>query len=66
MRQTRHKSTEVALGHLRPADLWCNNVTEGMFSVRGRPHGMTVAARSGGIAAVPTGGTACFRMASVA
>jgi integrase len=31
MRQTRHKSTEVALGYLRPADLWRNNVTEGMF-----------------------------------
>ena len=28
MRQTRHKSTEVALGYLRPADLWRNNVTE--------------------------------------
>jgi site-specific recombinase XerD len=32
MRQTRHKSTEVALGYLRPADLWRNNVTEKMFS----------------------------------
>jgi hypothetical protein len=31
MRQTRHKSTEVALGYLRPADLWRNNVTEKMF-----------------------------------
>ena len=31
MRQTRHKSTEVALGYLRPADLWSNNVTEGVF-----------------------------------
>ena len=31
MRQTRHKSTEVALGYLRPADLWRNNVTEGCF-----------------------------------
>jgi site-specific recombinase XerD len=31
MRQTRHKSTEVALGYLRPADLWRNNVTEGVF-----------------------------------
>src|SRR3954454_5652815 len=31
MRQTRHKSTEVALGYLRPADLWRNNVTERMF-----------------------------------
>ena len=32
MRQTRHKSTEVALGYLRPADLWRNNVTERVFS----------------------------------
>jgi integrase len=31
MRQTRHKSTDVALGYLRPADLWRNNVTEGVF-----------------------------------
>ena len=31
MRQTRHKSTEVALGYLRPADLWRNNVTEAVF-----------------------------------
>ena len=34
MRQTRHKSTEVALGYLRPADLWRNNVTEGVFRQR--------------------------------
>jgi len=32
MRQTRHKSTAVALGYLRPADLWRNNVTEKLFS----------------------------------
>ena len=31
MRQTRHKSTAVALGYLRPADLWRNNVTHGVF-----------------------------------
>jgi hypothetical protein len=31
MRQTRHKSTDVALGYLRPADLWRNNVTENVF-----------------------------------
>jgi site-specific recombinase XerD len=31
MRQTRHQSTEVALGYLRPADLWRNNVTEKVF-----------------------------------
>jgi hypothetical protein len=35
MRQTRHKSTEVALGYLRPADLWRNNVTEGVFREAG-------------------------------
>ena len=31
MRQTRHRSTEVALGYLRPADLWRDNVTERIF-----------------------------------
>ena len=31
MRQTRHKSPAVALGYLRPADLWRNNVTRGVF-----------------------------------
>jgi site-specific recombinase XerD len=36
MRQTRHKSTEVALGYLRPADLWRNNVTEGVFRRAGQ------------------------------
>ena len=35
MRQTRHTSTEVALGYLRPADLWRNNVTEGVFGSKG-------------------------------
>jgi site-specific recombinase XerD len=35
MRQTRHKSTEVALGYLRPADLWRNNVTERVFRQKG-------------------------------
>ncbi|HEY2131439.1 MAG TPA: tyrosine-type recombinase/integrase, partial [Acetobacteraceae bacterium] len=34
MRQTRHKSTAVALGYLRPADLWRNNVTETVFRQR--------------------------------
>ena len=32
MRQTRHQSTEVALGYLRPADLWRNNVTARVFA----------------------------------
>jgi hypothetical protein len=31
MHQTRHKSTDVALGYLRTAELWRNNVTERMF-----------------------------------
>ena len=31
MRQTRHKSTQVALAYLRPADLWRNNVTRRVF-----------------------------------
>jgi hypothetical protein len=31
MRQTRHRSTDVALGYLRAADLWRNNVTEKLF-----------------------------------
>jgi hypothetical protein len=30
MRQTRHKSTQVALAYLRPAELWRNNVTKGV------------------------------------
>ncbi|MCB4825346.1 tyrosine-type recombinase/integrase [Roseicella aerolata] len=31
MRQTRHRSTDVVLGYLRPAELWRNNVTERVF-----------------------------------
>ena len=31
MRQTRHRSADVALGHLRPADLWRNNPTQGIW-----------------------------------
>jgi integrase len=31
MRQTRHKSPQVALDYLRPADLWRNNATERLF-----------------------------------
>ncbi len=34
MRQTRHKSTQVALAYLRPADLWRNNVTKQVFATR--------------------------------
>jgi hypothetical protein len=28
MRQIRHRSAAVALGYLRPADLWRNNPTD--------------------------------------
>ncbi|MDJ0390412.1 tyrosine-type recombinase/integrase [Roseomonas sp. E05] len=31
MRQTRHRSAEVALGYLRPADLWRNNPTRAIW-----------------------------------
>ncbi|HEY1856742.1 site-specific integrase [Acidocella sp.] len=34
MRQTRHKSPQVALAYLRPADLWRNNPTETLFGGR--------------------------------
>ena len=34
MRQTRHKSTQVALAYLRPADLWRNNVTREVFATK--------------------------------
>ena len=37
MRQTRHKSTQVALAYLRPADLWRNNVTKGVFEQASDP-----------------------------
>ena len=37
MRQTRHKSTQVALAYLRPADLWRNNVTQGVFAAKKDP-----------------------------
>jgi hypothetical protein len=37
MHQTRHTSTDVALGYLRPADLWRTNVTEKMFGA-GKKH----------------------------
>ena len=34
MRQMRHRSVEVALSYLRPADLWRRNVTEGLLDPR--------------------------------
>ena len=37
MRQTRHKSTEVALCYLCPADLWRYNVAEGVFGGAKKP-----------------------------
>jgi len=39
MRQTRHKSTQVALAYLRPADLWRNNVTERVFAAKKEAEG---------------------------
>ncbi|MBB5695958.1 tyrosine-type recombinase/integrase [Muricoccus pecuniae] len=36
MRQTPHRSAEVALGYLRPADLWRNNPTQGIWAA-GKP-----------------------------
>ena len=35
MRQSRHRSADVALGYLRPADLWRNNVTARVFTTPG-------------------------------
>ena len=34
MRQTRNKSTQVALAYLRPADLWHTHVTERVFAAK--------------------------------
>src|SRR6516165_583907 len=31
MRQSRHRSAQSVLGYIEPADLWRNNVTEGVF-----------------------------------
>jgi integrase len=31
MRQSRHRSAQSVLGYLEPADLWRNNVTDGVF-----------------------------------
>ncbi|MBI0539518.1 hypothetical protein D9599_28830 [Roseomonas sp. KE2513] len=35
MRQTRHRSADVALGYLRPADLWRNSPTQGVWGEPG-------------------------------
>lgn len=35
MRQTRHRSADVALGYLRPADLWRNSLTRGIWGEPG-------------------------------
>jgi integrase len=37
MRQTRHRSTAVALGYLRPAELWTHNVSGLVFAAAGGP-----------------------------
>ncbi len=34
MRQSRHKSNQMALAYLRPTDLWRNNVTESVFGTK--------------------------------
>ena len=34
MRQSRHRSAQSVLGYLEPADLWRNNVTEGVFRAK--------------------------------
>ena len=39
MWQTRHKSVEVALTYLRPADLWRRNVTEGLLAPHAKAPG---------------------------
>ncbi len=36
MRQTRHRSADVALGYLRPADLWRNNPTQAIWDASAR------------------------------
>jgi integrase len=38
MRQTRHRSTAVALGYLRPAELWTHNVSHLVFAAAGGPN----------------------------
>ncbi|MBB5696572.1 hypothetical protein FHS87_004643 [Roseomonas pecuniae] len=35
MRQTRHRSAEVALGYFRPADLWRINPAQGNWGEPG-------------------------------
>ena len=37
MRQSRHRSAQSVLGYLEPADLWLNNVTEGVFQTQREP-----------------------------
>jgi len=37
MRQSRHRSAQSVLGYLEPADLWRNNVTEGVFQRQPTP-----------------------------
>jgi antitoxin ParD1/3/4 len=34
MRQSRHRSAQSVLGYIEPADLWRNNVTEGVFRAK--------------------------------
>jgi site-specific recombinase XerD len=39
MRQSRHRSAQSILGYLEPADLWRNNVTQGVFRANDQQHG---------------------------
>jgi len=34
MRQTRHRSAEVAMGYLRPAEIWRQNPTQEIWAKR--------------------------------
>jgi integrase len=52
--QTRHRSIEVALSYLRPADLWHNNVTEKLFAA---PEGKVRKPGDGAESTAPDGGT---------
>jgi hypothetical protein len=44
MRQSRHRSAQSALGYLEPADLWRNDVNDGVFG-RAAADGEGISAR---------------------
>jgi hypothetical protein len=39
MRQTRHRSADVALAYLRPAELWRNNPTQAVWDTSAKDGG---------------------------